>query len=371
MDLDFSFDELNQKLMDLFYQSKTSFLIGAGCSKCAGLPLMDELTTIITEEITKEDNEISLLYNDILNQYSNNINIEDILSELQDIYAILERQYNKGIKNPKYTLNDIQYVKATVEKTILNIKTIIKKKIGGNIPTLSYHRSFCDYIHKKMLAGREKTKDSIDYFILNYDNLFEDSLALENINFTDGFVGGSTAWWDPNLYNNFSPVNVYKLHGSIDWYRGLNSLPIRLRNTLSTKEIADNKEVLIYPSTKKYVESQKNPYQIMINKFRASLVENENHVLFTIGYGFNDNHINSELENGLLNSTGSLSTVILLGSETLPEVINDWITNERISKQILAITKKEIYIDGQNVYKGSKELEYYLFEKIIEILKRN
>lgn len=371
MDLNFSFDELNQKLMDLFYQSKTSFLIGAGCSKCAGLPLMDELTTNIKEEITKEASEVSALYNDIINQYSTNINIEDILSELQDIYAILERQSNKGIETPKYTLNENQYDKEAVENTILKIKTIIKEKIGGNIPTLSFHRAFCDNIHKRMLAGREKTKDSIDYFILNYDNLFEDSLALENINFTDGFVGGSTAWWNPDLYNNSSQVNVYKLHGSIDWYRGINSFPIRLRNTLSKEEIANCEEVMIYPSTIKYVESQKNPYQIIINKFRTSLVDNESHVIFTMGYGFNDNHINAELENGLLNSSGSLSAVILLGTEELPDVIKSWLNNDQISKQILAITKKEIWVDGQNVYKDAKELEYYMFEKVIEILKRN
>lgn len=370
METEFSLDELNQKLLDLFYQSKTSFLIGAGCSKCAGLPLMDELTTIVTEEIAKEDNEIKGLFNNIIKQYSNKINIEDILSELQDIYAILQRQFYKGKEKPFYTIDNNKYGNDIVENTILKIKTIIKDKIGANIPTLSYHRSFCDNIHKRMLSGREKTKSSIDYFILNYDNLIEDALALENIDFTDGFVGGSTAWWNPILYENSSQVNVYKLHGSIDWYKGKNSFPIRLRHTLPISEI-DEEEVLIYPSTVKYIESQKNPYQIMLNKFRSSLVDNENHVLFSMGYGFNDNHINYELENGLVNSSGSLTLVALLGTETLPNKINEWIGDEKINKQILAITKKDVWIDGQNLYREDKELEYYKFEKIIEILKRN
>ena len=39
------------ELANLLSQSKQAFLLGAGCGKCAGLPLMEELTQKILESI--------------------------------------------------------------------------------------------------------------------------------------------------------------------------------------------------------------------------------------------------------------------------------------------------------------------------------
>jgi len=44
-------EEYYEKIPELLSQPKVSFLIGAGCSRCAGLPIMNELTNEICEEL--------------------------------------------------------------------------------------------------------------------------------------------------------------------------------------------------------------------------------------------------------------------------------------------------------------------------------
>ena len=40
-----------QELENLLTQCRVALLMGAGCSKCAGLPLMDELTDIVQKNL--------------------------------------------------------------------------------------------------------------------------------------------------------------------------------------------------------------------------------------------------------------------------------------------------------------------------------
>ncbi len=49
------YNEPIDELVKLLSQSKRVFVLGAGCSKCAGLPLMEELTAEVLKEIPKTD----------------------------------------------------------------------------------------------------------------------------------------------------------------------------------------------------------------------------------------------------------------------------------------------------------------------------
>lgn len=81
------------KFEDLLAQSGRAFLIGAGCSQCAGLPLTDELTSKILDSNDLDDTTkkvltaIRKLFGD-----DANANIEDYLSELIDHLAIADRR---------------------------------------------------------------------------------------------------------------------------------------------------------------------------------------------------------------------------------------------------------------------------------------
>ena len=209
--------------------------------------------------------------------------------------------------------------------------------------------------------------------------MIEDALALEGISFNDGFVGGATAWWDHLRFggeeyslggNRTLEARVYKLHGSIDWIKPEKSeFPIRMRLTLPKKEIIGRGEpVVIYPSSTKYKETQYDPFAQMMMSFRKYLTMTENHILEIIGYGFNDEHINIEIHNAIRNSDGALSIIIFYGGDKLSSTLESWLSEEEINSQILILSKRGIWKDGHELLKASKDIDWYKFENICDLV---
>ena len=379
--------EYYEKIPELLGQPRVSFLIGAGCSVCAGLPFMGGLTNQICDSLSPDktsnldEKEAYELLQEIKMKFDglDNVSIEDFLSEIQDIDAILHRQSTKGIKNPTYPSNSGKYGVLHTKLLLKHIKEEIRKILGGDINTITFHRKFCKAIHYDLVKGRNRTKHPVNYFVLNYDTLIEDALALEGISFDDGFVGGATAWWDYLRFGGEEyllggkralEAKVYKLHGSIDWIRPEKSeFPIRMRLTLPKEEIIGNGEpVVIYPSSTKYKETQYDPYAQMMMSFRKYLTATENHILAIIGYGFNDEHINIEIYNAIRNSNGALSVVIFYGGDKLSSSLGSWLLDEDINSRILILGKKGIWKDGHELLKASKDIEWYKFESLCDLV---
>ena len=380
-------DEYYRKIPELFGQPKVSFLIGAGCSLCAGLPFMKTLTETVCNNLNpaqQDDEEKKRAYAllaSIRDNYKSldNTSIEDFLSEIQDINAILQRQKQKGIENPEYQYNNEKYKPEHTYILLEEIKKNIKVILGQKVNTIKYHRNFCKAIHSDLCRGRERVKHPVNYFLLNYDTLIEDALAIEGISFNDGFVGGATAWWDPTRFGGEEfylggkrklEARVYKLHGSIDWIKPQHSeFPIRLRTTVPAEEIVGNGEaVVIYPSSMKYKETQYDPYAQMMMSFRKCLNDFDNNVLVILGYGFNDEHINIEISNGIRNSKGALSVIIFCGTKELPKTLQIWVNDRQINSQILILGKNGIWKDGNKVLSNNEDIEWYKFEKISDLL---
>lgn len=346
-------NEYCEKITELLSQPRLSFLIGAGCSRCSGLPLMDELTNIVCEVLhpdkaADEDEKIAFtMLKGIKDRFSglNNVSIEDFLSEIQDIDAILRRQNAKGLVSAVYPPDGGKITISHTQMLLKKIKEKIREILGAKITTIKYHRNFCRAIHYDLAKGRKRTRHPINYFILNYDTVFEDALALEGVSFNDGFVGGATAWWDHRRFggeefslggNRGLEALVYKLHGSIDWIKPDGSdFPIRMRLSLPTDEVIGTGEpVVIYPSSVKYKETQYDPYAQMMMSLRKKLCDTNNHVLTIMGYGFNDDHINVEIRDGIRNSNGALSVVVFLGTKDIPSMLNVWMADSDIYSQM-------------------------------------
>ncbi|MFZ3384776.1 MAG: SIR2 family protein [Candidatus Methanoperedens sp.] len=384
-------NEYNKQMQQLLSQTRVSFLIGAGCSLCAGLPLMNGLTqqvcTKLDPDMTTNKDEITSfnLLKEIKSRYAEikNTSIEDFLSEIQDIDAILQRQLTKGIPTPLYLSKSGSYERKHTQLLIKKIKENIVEILGSNISTIEYHRKFCRAIHFGLRKGRERTKRPVNYFILNYDTLFEDALALERVSFNDGFIGGSTAWWDQNYFyedNSLSgkgrefEARVYKLHGSIDWIKPQkHDFPMRVRSSLPKGEVigssdGEGEHVVIYPASIKYKETQNDPFAQMMMSLREHLSETENHVLAIIGYGFNDEHINMEVKDGIRKSKGALSVIIFLGAKELPKCLNLWLQDSEICSQILILGKNGIWKNGEKILDSKDDIDWYKFEKISGIL---
>ncbi|MCZ6802637.1 MAG: hypothetical protein O7D86_01520 [Proteobacteria bacterium] len=96
-----------QDMRELLSQSRLAFLIGAGCSKNAGLPLMIELTNEVMEH-KKIGNETKKLLGEVRKLFSgaDDATIEDFMSEIVDLLSIVERRTQRGATLSKITVGE-------------------------------------------------------------------------------------------------------------------------------------------------------------------------------------------------------------------------------------------------------------------------
>jgi len=89
------FDAVVNSFEQLVSQSDRAFLIGAGCSKCAGLPLTTELTDLVIHKISGTTKEIlERLVADFAG--ADSATIEEFMSDLVDKIAIGSRRVEQG-----------------------------------------------------------------------------------------------------------------------------------------------------------------------------------------------------------------------------------------------------------------------------------
>jgi len=366
---DKQFSEAVDKLEKLMAQSLRAFIIGAGCSKCAGLPLTAELISTVLK-----NDKVDKTSRDILEIIKNNFagselsNIENYLSELIDFLAIVERRTETNADNKAIHLGELICDKNTLVNTIEQIKQAIVNAVEKNI-SIETHWKFIKAIHRPIRPGKSGVNQCVDYLVLNYDTLIEDALALEKITFTDGLVGGVTGWWEPKTFSDDRLfARVLKLHGSINWrlFPG-ESLPRRVSETIKDANIS-NQRIVIWPASTKYREIQFDPFAQLIKLAREILrpQSGTQRVLVICGYSFGDQHINLEIDRALHEST-DLTVLVFWSEETLNDVLKKWNDDFSIREQILIYGKRGFW-HGDVVIPTTFDLPWWKFENLIRLL---
>lgn len=357
-------------LEELMTQSRRAFLVGAGCSKCAGLPLTAELTekTLSSDKI---DKETKTLLDAIQKQFygSSDANIEDYLSELIDLVAIAQRREERGASKAQILLEGMSYTARQLQFSAEQIKRAIATVIDLEV-SVATHRIFIKAVHRPVRPGKSASNQPVDYLVLNYDTLIEDALALEKIPFSDGLGGGATAWWNMQSFMQSGLyARVLKLHGSINWCELPDDpLPRRISGKLMSPEISDSR-VVIWPASTKYREAQRDPYVQLTNFAREILrpVPGAQAVLTICGYRFRDAHINLEVDRALRESEGRL-TVVAFTSDDKPEgQLKAWHEDEVLRDQVRVYAKKGFF-HGSDQYTSEDELPWWKFENITRLL---
>jgi hypothetical protein len=138
---------------------------------------------------------------------------------------------------------------------------------------------------------REELKFAIRIFSLNYDLCLEKNAGVRELEL--GFDSESEAWdfkrfesrdeTGPDIY-------LYKLHGSIDWYRDKDD-----GNTLKHSAAPHASPDLIFGTD--YKMQYIDPYLFFAYEFRRYSLESR--VILAIGYSFRDDHINGIIAQAL------------------------------------------------------------------------
>jgi hypothetical protein len=365
------FADAIKKFEGLITQGRRAFLLGAGASSCAGLPMMGGLTkeALASTKLMAPDRAIlSALVANFVG--ANNPNIEDYLSELTDLLAIAERRTNRAASARLVEIGGAHYADAVLRETVRRIKTAIFDVLSREVD-IETHEEFVRAVHREIRPGKWVSGQTVDYLILNYDTLIEDALGLVKMPYADGLEGGTTGWWSPNTFERPDIVaRVFKLHGSINWREIPDEhLPRRIPENLSSRVPASD-EVMIWPASTKYRETQRDPYAMLADRVRKALrpTTNTDLVLVVCGYSFGDSHINIELDRALRESSGQLAMVVFTSEESLSGELLKWNRDPATSDRMLVFSKRGFY-HGSTHSTSPTDLPWWKFEHVTRLIR--
>ena len=347
-----------------------AFLIGAGCSKCAGLPLTMELTSIVLESDRLEEATKDIL-SSVRNSFAGGAgaHIEDYLSEIIDLLAIAERRLERGVPDPKVIVGKETYTVQQMRAAVEGIKREIAKTVGQRLD-IDMHRKFVAALHRPVRGDLNSPQEQVDYLVLNYDTAIEDALGLQRIPYADGIDGGATGSWNPQTFERQGlAARVLKLHGSIDWYEiEGEDLPFRVGPNVNAPG-PSQRNIVIWPASTKYKETQLDPYAQLATRARQTLRPRPGSqtVLVICGYSFGDQHVNEEIDTALKNSDGNLTVVAFSGENRLVGQLKKWNEDPTVNERVL-IFGKNGFFHGTDGFETDQCLSWWRFEEVTRLL---
>jgi hypothetical protein len=181
------------------------------------------------------------------------------------------------------------------------------------------------------------TDRKLSIITTNYDRLAEYAASIAGAFICNGFspnyLGHFTNQIHQNNIKNLKgfngQVNIWKVHGSLDWFKSEDetNLQLPLRRLIPN----NYKPCIVTPGLTKYFETHIEPFRTILTQ-ADSEIENANGFL-CIGYGFNDIHVHPKL-----------------------------ITQIKNHKPIIVITK-ELTTKTKDAIIGSKSKAYILLEQ--------
>jgi hypothetical protein len=276
------------------------FLLGAGCSKSAGIPVSNEMVEEV-EKLLETDSEwkkYANLYNylrssieyseGIFGNFGDTFNIERLLIIMNEIEKRDRNIIYPFIGSWNLRLSDV--AGQNFEK-ITELKRLIKNKLldWTNPKELTkkadYYKGFAKF-------HSEIGYNPLRVFSLNYDLCFE--IAVGDSDVEQGFDPKTNEW----QYSNFEqqqpkPFYLYKLHGSVNWYTDKHTGKLMLSNHPVT-----NPELIFGIDTKL---KSSDPYFFYTSEFRKWLLHKDCKLIVTIGYSFADDYINDLISQSIVN----------------------------------------------------------------------
>ena len=349
----------NDIIKHLFLNTKIYFLFGAGTSynivdKKIAFPLMSDLLSCIKEntkiknyyeQIRKEWKADGLIIKSIYDNYlfSKDANVETFLSVLDGVELYLLD------KNLKKQLN----------QQLIDIKTIIRDRINES-DTSTVIDLYSDFYRGLInLKEHNSIKNQvIGIFTTNYDMMNELVMEDLNIHYYSGFDGLVNRMFKPAYYNysyidrfkynnrsiinDTNHVNLYKLHGSLSWFKNEDNEIVELNP--SQKEFVPE---IIYPSVDKFNNTNLIVnFSSLLREFSNCICE-EKTTLVVCGMSMGDEHINKIIENALaissfhlivycfaesditkvINRFGTLDNVIIVGPKATFKMLTNFIND--------------------------------------------
>lgn len=281
-------------------KKKIGFLFGAGSSlafknsKSLTVPAIGKMTSDVVEEIGKEEPKFKTALGEIKEELGeSNFNIETLLSKLELKLDVIGKSTLNSLTKEEFK-NLISALKKCVRQKV-SVHSDNGKIVTKDIVSELVQTDFANWI------GQAERKFPIEIFTTNYDFLFELGLEHKEIPYYDGFCGSLRAFFNPESVEDFKflpkQTKLWKIHGSLGWHLDKDTEKI-------LRVSPDDDDILIYPSTLKYKDSKKQPYESLLDRL-SNFLKRDDTILITCGYSWGDEHINSRIISALKTNTTS------------------------------------------------------------------
>jgi len=276
------------------------FLLGAGASDDAGMPMVAQLTKELRKRLPDLPDVNGVCHPEYGQLYD--------LIEAQD--PLVAQNYERFFEWVRLIL-DVrrepfrQLIETKLEPSLIeamgHLPFVIRKEFAQ---LLNSYETKPDYLGR--LGDFLPPQGRLKVFSLNYDCCLENACHTARIDITTGF-DPDTKKWDPLQFRKTTKgINLYKLHGSLRWFGTRDtSLPIEqfqhnlvlmeLRSQdlrhFRHLEISEEPELILGPGTKTQPD---DPFITLACEFSSSI--RQANICVVIGYSFQDDHINVILD---------------------------------------------------------------------------
>ena len=328
--------------------------LGSGISFPSGLPCVKTITNRILNEKWHKHSNLNFYKGEHPNKYFKQLDItpkvQEFLKILKNFTESLKRKNQTNyedlfylcqqivdnesseIENPLIIpfLNKLKVELTEMERDILspipsdNATTIDLKYLAEEAAALIQCVVWDSLLFDGKPSGLDliielkKNIDSVDIVTLNHDILIEKFLQEHNIKFVDGFgePEGEIRYFNPMLYDTDVEIKLFKLHGSINWYRfrilqqkvAIDKFGLALKNDIDHLKDAKNHPVMnlrerplfLVGSYNKMFSYNFGIFRTLHCKFDQALYRNK--LIIMSGYGWNDRGINGRILEWLYSS---------------------------------------------------------------------
>jgi len=282
-------------------ENNVIFLIGAGCSKEADIPISNEMVKSVeillsTDPIWKPYIELyhylrsSIEYSEgIFGNFGNAFNIEKLLIVMGQI-----EQRDRNIIYPFIGSWNIRLPEVAGKnfERIAELKGLINKKLYDWVTPKDLQSKAAYY--EGFRKFQNELGKTVRVFSLNYDLCFEKAIGDDDVE--QGFDPKNFEWQQLNFEGTETKLfKLYKLHGSINWYTDKHTGKLMLSN-----HPVGNPELIFGIDTKL---RSNDPYFYYTSEFRRWILSNDCKLIVTIGYSYADEYINSLISQAIINKS--------------------------------------------------------------------
>jgi len=276
-------------------------ILGSGASVPFKLPSMSALGEHIKTTISFADPKDQKQFEEFLIEFDKTGDLELTLTKLQlrpNVLSNIVDETWKLVNKADLQAYD-QFITGAVEFPLAKLVKYFLNTAGKklSIITTNYDRlaEYASSISEAIICNG---------FAQNHIGHFSNRFQLNNLTSLSGFNG---------------QVNIWKVHGSLDWFKTKDDENIQLPLRQSIPK--DYKPLIVTPGLSKYSETHNEPYRTIFTQ-ADSEIEQANGYL-CIGYGFNDIHVQPKLITQIKNQ----KPIIVITKEITPKTKQSIVDN--------------------------------------------